>query len=123
VLEDVRQVVEQSVEFQPPQYISFDRYQMDRDGLSLLITKGNCGQGICEKKQFLDRLKFSVVFVTQRVKVGHDCCDGATATTASTPMPLQTPTCMAIFQPSAPPWQTEVSGSQSARTAITWSVT
>src|SRR6516165_3848422 len=50
VLKEVRQLVAQSVEFQPPQYISFDCYQMDRDGLSLLVTKGKADEQTCEKK-------------------------------------------------------------------------
>ena len=50
MLKEVRQLVAQSVEFQPPQYISFDCYQMDRDGLSLLVTKGKADEQTCEKK-------------------------------------------------------------------------
>jgi putative DNA primase/helicase len=49
VLKDVRQLVAQSVEFQPPQYISFDCYRMDRDGLFLLMTKGKRDEQTCER--------------------------------------------------------------------------
>jgi putative DNA primase/helicase len=46
--EAVRARVEQAVEL-PPQYISFGCYQMDSDGLALLLTKGKVDEQTCEK--------------------------------------------------------------------------
>ena len=47
--EAVREVVAQAVELRPPQYISFGCYQMDGDGLALLVTKGKGDEQTCEK--------------------------------------------------------------------------
>jgi putative DNA primase/helicase len=47
--EAVRESVGQAVELRPPQYISFDCYQMDGNGLSLLVTKGKGDEQTCEK--------------------------------------------------------------------------
>jgi putative DNA primase/helicase len=47
--EAVREIVGQAVELRPPQYISFGCYQMDGDGLALLVTKGKGDARTCEK--------------------------------------------------------------------------
>ena len=47
--EAVRESVRQAVELRPPQYISFGCYQMDGDGLALLVTKGKGDAQTCEK--------------------------------------------------------------------------
>src|SRR6516225_3785327 len=49
VLKEVCQLVAESVELKPPQYISFDCYQMDHNGLSLRVTKGKGDEQTCEK--------------------------------------------------------------------------
>jgi putative DNA primase/helicase len=45
----VRERIEQAVELCPPQYVSFGCYQMDGDGLALLVTKGKGDEQTSEK--------------------------------------------------------------------------
>jgi putative DNA primase/helicase len=47
--EAVRERIEQAVELCPPQYVSFGCYQMDGDGLALLVTKGKGDEQTSEK--------------------------------------------------------------------------
>src|SRR6476469_2022969 len=47
--EAVREEVAQAVELRPPEYISFGCYQMDDNGLALLVTKGKGDEQTSER--------------------------------------------------------------------------
>ena len=122
MLKEVCQLVAETVELKPSQYTSFDCYQMDHNGLSLLVTKGKGDEQTSEKIaisgpfEILGRVRDPNGEGWARLLRWSDD-DKRVA------ISLQTLICMAIFQLSALRWQAEVSGSQPVRTVIIWSVT